>query len=388
MSDDHSNLPQPPDDALGRELRDRTPEPADGYWAVIDARLAAAEADGSRHLAVVTGGAVASGDPALDGDGSASTDTAAGASRLKGMQTTPRSPSLGQRLLGAAAVVLLVLVGIVAVVSSNDDGPVDGVTSNVDDTTDVSVAPASTTSAPSTTVEPAPSTTATTESLYVAMPDVVGAASLEEANAAISAACGITSVGFPSPAWDPANPVPDGQVMATWPSAGGLMLRTDRGCTTSDGFTITIFYAAESYCSGPDDPVGLGYCPVQGAVPEEPTPPPTTVPPTTIQPYTVTMPNVVGLASLEAAVAAIEAVCGGTAAVFPSPAWDPANPQPAGTILASSPAAGGTIHVGDDGGCRASETGMTITLFAADKDYCSGPDDPVGLGWCPRNTAG
>lgn len=454
MTDERNDHgPEHPDTPLGHELRGRAPAAGAGYWEAIEARLVEAEA-------------AETGDPDTNTTGVRLTPMNEPLPSPTAVTPAISTVARTRLLAAAAAVVLIVGVVAVQARTSDDttavtaaDGPATSGTPTAetnppptvaesdeaiapttlpttteldpaddraatttlapDDTTppttatENTVPPPSTTGAAATTIPPtttgAPSTTSppttsppTTTNPNPTMPNVVGLTSIEAASAAISDACGVNTISFPSPAWDPENPVGEGTVMATWPSAGSEMVRTESGCAAPNGATITIFYANQAYCSGPDDPVGLGYCPVQGDVPPEPhgdgdtsgteTPsttsiPATTIPTTTVPLETAMMPDVRGAESQAAANAMIAAACGVSLErvwTFPSPAWDPSSPHAQGTVLGSLPAAGGTIYSNGDE-CFGNDSGASITIFAADSAYCSGPSDPVGLGWCPKN---
>ncbi len=407
MFDEHGT-DETPTNPLAEELRSRIPEPGPDYWAAIDARLEqleqeAVSADDGTPPVVLH--AVAE-DPEIP---STPGEAAAPLMRLTSMNndqpfqidnasvpddaTTRVSPR--RRLLLAAAACTALFAGVAGVVAANNgddrrdvavdaaDAPADSSTSTApatstpttdaapttsvvspsslipatpDDGADIEANPSTTTPAPAettattappTTAPPttsAPTTTAAPEPEVRTMPNLIGQP-VDNANAAISAACGVDVIAMPSPAWDPANPVPVDTIMATWPSAGGTIVPGDDNCWTTNGSTITVFYANPSFCAGPDDPIGLGYCPVGGGTPpEEPVDEPVDDEPV-VQVFTDhVMPNVAGAASVDAAVAQIAAACGlPTVYVFTSSAVAEEG-QAVGSVVGSLPAAGSTIQ--------------------------------------------
>jgi hypothetical protein len=222
------------------------------------------------------------------------------------------------------------------------------------------------------------------------MANLVGLPTIQAANDAIVAVCG-GGVVFPEPAWDPQNPVPDEQIIHQLPPAGTPLSAGDT-CTAAEGeyagLTITAFYANPTYCVGPQDIIGLGWCPRNangnttttdlGQADRQPNP----------ADYAMVMPNVVGLQSLEAAGATILAACG-FSGYFAEPAWDPAQPAPNGQVIHQIPAPGTPLEYSADGLdiCVASsgpQAGSKVTVFVAEPGYCVGPEDASAFGWCPR----
>ncbi len=255
---------------------------------------------------------------------------------------------------------------------------------------DPTVWPPRTTSAPTETAmpEPPPTTTGPPPTLPpdlviepMVMPELVGLPDVATAILVMQEACGPMGVVHPTPAWDPSQDLDPETIVHQLPAPGTPL---DEECNDR-GTTPTAFYTNQEYCSEPEDRTGLGWCPKRSDDPTAtlPTlpPPPTTLAPTPTE-GPILMPDLVG-SSIEEATTTLGAICGSALAGFPSPAWDPAEPAEPGTVIHQLPEPGSVL----DESCLMTDgdfPGATPTLFVADPEYCSGTEDAIGLGWCPR----
>ncbi|MFT5530518.1 MAG: hypothetical protein ACI91O_000531 [Candidatus Poriferisodalaceae bacterium] len=199
--------------------------------------------------------------------------------------------------------------------------------------------------------------------LPILMPELIGKASIDEAQAELVRACGDGSLFLPEPAWDPSSNAPIDSIIHQTPAAG-VVLVFEEGLCHAEGntTTITVYYSNPEYCIGPDDIVGLGWCPRQAE--------------------TSFMPDLAGLTSPVQVIEALTEACGGAGHIRET-GWDPARPIDDGSVLHQTPAAGTLMRNNDS--CTAYKGGAGVVVYYANQEFCTEPgnDSPRDEKWCP-----